>query len=179
MKKPVTYMYSDTVPTVGDIVKYPYQTAMYVVDEVAITSVRIRTLGTSPGSGHIASPCGLIHIGTKYKDKQKEEATMQPKNEPETLTQTQYAIKEVCAELEKLLLDKNRKYGDSAINPIRCFSQASPMEQIKVRMDDKINRIRNQQGDEDEDVIADLAGYCILYMVARKLHADNGTVGKS
>lgn len=177
MKKPTTYRDSDTVPAVGDIVKYPYQLEMYVVDEVAITGVSI--LGTSPGACHTASPCDLIHIGTTYKDKQKEEATMQPKNEPETLTQTQYAIKEVCAELEKLLLDKNRKYGDSAINPIRCFSQASPMEQIKVRMDDKINRIRNQQGDEDEDVIADLAGYCILYMVARKLHADNGTVGKS
>jgi hypothetical protein len=34
-------------------------------------------------------------------------------------------------------------------------------------MDDKLSRLRNAQEDEDEDVIADLLGYLILYRVAK------------
>jgi hypothetical protein len=82
---------------------------------------------------------------------------------------TQTLIAEKCDELKELLLEKNRKYGDSAINPIRVFSKASAMEQLLVRMDDKLNRIRNRQDDEDEDVIKDLAGYLVLYMVAKDM----------
>lgn len=85
------------------------------------------------------------------------------------VTNTQALIIKKCDELKELLLEKNRKYGDSAINPCRVFSRASATEQILVRMDDKINRIKNRQNDEDEDVIKDLAGYCILYMVAKEM----------
>jgi hypothetical protein len=34
-------------------------------------------------------------------------------------------------------------------------------------MDDKLSRLRNAQTDEDEDVIADLTGYLVLYQVAK------------
>lgn len=83
-------------------------------------------------------------------------------------------IKEECALIRDLLLDKNRKYGDSAVNPARIFSKASAKEQILVRIDDKINRIKNRQNDEDEDVILDLIGYLILYRVALKMENENG-----
>lgn len=79
----------------------------------------------------------------------------------------QQAIVDKCNELKWMLIEKNRKYGNSALSPIRVFSKASPEEQILVRMDDKLNRIRNRQNDEDEDVIMDLAGYLILLMVAK------------
>jgi hypothetical protein len=72
----------------------------------------------------------------------------------------------VCDELKQLLLDKNRKYGDSALNPVRIFSKASTLEQLKVRMDDKLSRLRNAADDEDEDPTTDLIGYLILYKVA-------------
>ena len=65
-----------------------------------------------------------------------------------------------------MLLEKNRKYGDSALNPVRVFSKASPLEQLKVRMDDKLSRLRNAQDDEDGDPITDLIGYLVLYKVA-------------
>ena len=84
------------------------------------------------------------------------------------LAQTQVDIATVCDEVKELLLEKNRKYGDSALNPVRVFSKSDPLEQIRVRLDDKLSRLRNQQDDEDEDVIADLTGYLILYQVARK-----------
>lgn len=84
------------------------------------------------------------------------------------MSQTQADIAEVCDELKELLLEKNRKYGDSALNPVRIFSKASTLEQLKVRMDDKLSRLRNAADDEDEDPTTDLIGYLILYKVALK-----------
>ena len=84
------------------------------------------------------------------------------------ISQSQIDIATICDELKELLLEKNRKYGDSALNPVRVFSQASPLEQLKVRLDDKLSRIRNAQDDEDEDVLTDLIGYVVLYKVALK-----------
>jgi hypothetical protein len=47
------------------------------------------------------------------------------------------------------------------------MSQASPVEQILVRIDDKLNRIK--QGnilEDDEDVVSDLIGYFVLLKIA-------------
>ena len=84
------------------------------------------------------------------------------------IAQTQVDICTVCDELKELLLEKNRKYGDSALNPVRIFSKASTLEQLKVRMDDKLSRLQNAQDDDDEDPITDLIGYLVLYKVALK-----------
>ena len=70
-------------------------------------------------------------------------------------------------EIETLLLEKNRKYGDSALNPCRIFSKADAVEQITVRIDDKLKRLQNEQNDEDEDVVKDLVGYLVLLMIAK------------
>jgi len=68
--------------------------------------------------------------------------------------------------LRRMLKRKNEQYGDSALNPIRLFSNASPKEQILVRIDDKISRLARGEKDlETEDIILDLAGYCILSMI--------------
>ena len=85
------------------------------------------------------------------------------------LTDTQELIIQECEALKVLLLEKNRKYGDSAINPTRLFSKASPVEQINVRLDDKISRIKSSQSDEDEDVELDILGYLILKRVAKRV----------
>ena len=92
------------------------------------------------------------------------------------VTQTQCDIAAICDELKQLLLDKNRKYGDSALNPVRIFSKASTLEQLRVRMDDKLSRLRNAQDDDDEDPVTDLIGYLVLYKVAlmRQRRIDSG-----
>lgn len=79
----------------------------------------------------------------------------------------QDSIVEVCDSIKELLLEKNRKYGNSALNPCRVFSKADSVEQLKVRIDDKINRIKNEQDDEDEDVVKDLIGYLVLLIIAK------------
>ena len=44
-------------------------------------------------------------------------------------------------QLRTMLIAKNQAYGDSALNPVRIFSKADPIEQLKVRLDDKLSRI--------------------------------------
>lgn len=68
----------------------------------------------------------------------------------------------VLTEVREMILDKNRKYGNSALEPKRVFSKASAKEQINVRMDDKLSRIANAQADDTEDARLDLLGYLIL-----------------
>ena len=93
-------------------------------------------------------------------------------NPETTLTDTQKKISEICDEIKNILLEKNRKYGDSALNPKRVFSKASPIEQINVRIDDKISRIMSAQDDDTEDAELDLIGYLILKRVAKKVLHD-------
>ncbi len=82
---------------------------------------------------------------------------------------TSEQITQVCEEVKNLLLDKNKKYGDSALNPVRVFSKASPVEQILVRIDDKISRLNRGAGlrEVEEDAIMDLIGYMILLKIAQ------------
>lgn len=81
---------------------------------------------------------------------------------------SQLQIALVCDEIKELLLSKNAKYGDSALNPVRVFSKASPVEQILVRVDDKLSRIKSGAGliANDEDVLNDLIGYLVLLKIA-------------
>lgn len=82
-------------------------------------------------------------------------------------SQSQIDICTVCDELKELLLEKNKRYGDSALKPVRIFSRCDTIEQIRVRIDDKLSRLRNQRQDEDEDVINDLIGYLVLLKIAQ------------
>ena len=81
---------------------------------------------------------------------------------------TQQEIVKVCDEVKNMLLEKNRKYGDAALNPIRIFAKSDTVEQLKVRIDDKLNRFKNMQKDDTEDVVNDLIGYSILLKVAEE-----------
>ena len=86
------------------------------------------------------------------------------------MTKTQEEISAVCNDIKELLLYKNKQYGDSALNPSRIFSKSSAVEQILVRIDDKLNRIKKGAGlvGEDEDVIQDLIGYLVLLKIGLK-----------
>ena len=70
--------------------------------------------------------------------------------------------------IRELLVSKNEKYGNSALEPMRVFSKASNVEQILVRLDDKLSRIKSASSLEDEDVILDLIGYLLLLRIAKQ-----------
>lgn len=77
-------------------------------------------------------------------------------------------ISRVCDSIKQMLLEKNMNYGDSALNPCRIFSGSSVIEQLLVRIDDKLNRVKQGSGmfGGGEDVITDLIGYLILLRIA-------------
>ena len=63
----------------------------------------------------------------------------------------------------RVLRAKNRKYGDSVSNPERIFSRSDRVEQVRVRIDDKLSRIRMRGPHAvDEDTLLDLIGYLAL-----------------
>ncbi len=76
-------------------------------------------------------------------------------------------IREECDLVRDMLLAKNASYGDSAINPVRIFSKADTLEQIRVRIDDKLSRLARGSA-AGEDVELDLMGYLVLLRVARR-----------
>jgi hypothetical protein len=85
--------------------------------------------------------------------------------------QIQKMISEECDKVKELLLRKNEEYGDSAFFPKRIFSKASPIEQIKVRIDDKLSRLSNDSPKTiPEDTVQDLIGYLIIMKVAQRIH---------
>ena len=94
------------------------------------------------------------------------------------ITKFDCEVERILQEVAKLLSEKNKKYGNSALDPLRCFSKSSPTEQIKVRIDDKLSRIRNGVNDA-EDTILDLIGYLIILRIATKEKGANKTGEKN
>ena len=83
-------------------------------------------------------------------------------------------VKGVCLEVSALLTEKNQRYGNAALNPSRIFSKANAHEQLLVRIDDKLNRIKNWGTDDvDEDTLLDLMGYLVLLRINMK-HETSG-----
>lgn len=75
-----------------------------------------------------------------------------------------------CNNLRDMLIEKNKSYGNSALDPVRVFSSADTEEQIKVRLDDKLSRIKRGNNNFNEDTVQDLQGYLILlqYKIAQR-----------
>lgn len=76
-------------------------------------------------------------------------------------------LNEVLDEIRLMLVQKNEAYGDAALNPVRIFSKADSLEQLKVRIDDKLSRLARGEN-AGEDVIHDLLGYLVIYRIQQK-----------
>jgi hypothetical protein len=89
-------------------------------------------------------------------------------NNPEKYNKnTEKGIEKVFNSVRDMVIAKNKRYGDSALNPLRLFSKADPVEQLRVRLDDKISRImRGSEGiSNDADIYRDIMGYCALLLL--------------
>lgn len=87
-------------------------------------------------------------------------------------------IIETCLEMASFLCDKNRKYGNSVLSPMRIFSKADTIEQIDVRIDDKLSRLKTAMADDTEDAAKDLLGYLIMRKIALRMEkeAEEGSI---
>jgi hypothetical protein len=78
-------------------------------------------------------------------------------------------VAEALREIQSILIFKNEKYGNSALEPLGVFSQLSPREGLLIRIDDKLKRIKNGSlANDDEDVVNDLIGYLVLLKIQSK-----------
>ena len=75
-------------------------------------------------------------------------------------------VYQVLGEIQEMLIAKNQKYGNSALEPLGVFSKLSAEDGLLVRIDDKLKRIKNGSLEkDDEDVINDLIGYLVLLKI--------------
>jgi len=84
-------------------------------------------------------------------------------------------LDEVTKHIKSVLIHKNTKYGDAALNPNQIFSSCDAIELLNVRIDDKLSRIKNNEND-DEDAELDLLGYLILKRIALKRRKENTVI---
>lgn len=73
-------------------------------------------------------------------------------------------IKNICDGINRLLQEKNKRYGNSALSPLGIFNKKSASDGILVRLDDKLMRIKNSDELRKNDV-SDIIGYMILLCV--------------
>lgn len=80
---------------------------------------------------------------------------------------TQQKIAELTEAIRDLLLYKNRKYGDSALNPKKIFYKGDARNSILIRLDDKLGRIMaNADATPRINDVADIIGYCTLLLIS-------------
>lgn len=81
----------------------------------------------------------------------------------------------------KLLLDKNADYGGTIFTVPKLAPETSSDTCIRVRMNDKIDRImhllslgeekRQLKSESIDDTFRDLGAYCLLYLVNKRINA--------
>ena len=80
---------------------------------------------------------------------------------------TQQKIAEITEAIRDLLLYKNQKYGDSALNPKKIFYKGDARNAILIRLDDKLGRVAaNTDGTPRINDVADIIGYCTLLLIS-------------
>lgn len=83
------------------------------------------------------------------------------------LSNAQQKIIALCDSMKALLLEKNKRYGNSALSPLGVFSTLNATEGIKIRLDDKLARIKNHPESLRKNDIADIIGYLVLLCAAQ------------
>ena len=89
-------------------------------------------------------------------------------------TETQEKIIAITEAMRDLLLYKNQKYGDSALNPKQIFYKGNATSSILIRIDDKLGRIMaNTDATPRINDVADIIGYCTLLLIGMGITADD------
>ena len=82
--------------------------------------------------------------------------------------ETEKSIERVMSNITEMLIAKKRAYGDSALEPVRMFSKNDNIEQLYVRIDDKLSRVQRGHEYPGDDTIFDLVGYLVLLLIAKE-----------
>lgn len=98
--------------------------------------------------------------------------------EPET--DFENAVVDFCAEIGQMLIEKNRKYGDSFRNLRKdaAHDLENPRIPLWLHMKEKLSRYMKNHPDDEEDICKDGAGYWILECICSRFddHGDQLSV---
>lgn len=72
--------------------------------------------------------------------------------------------------MKKLLIEKNKKYGDAILNPFCFFSSKNIKHTVLSRLDEKMSRLLNNTDGDDEDIFIDIMGYLYFAII---VHENN------
>lgn len=78
---------------------------------------------------------------------------------------------DVLAKVRHTLVDKRNKYGP--LESLNIFSDLTVIEGLKIRMDDKLRRLK-QTKEDDEDTLLDFIGYATLLYI--ELYVQGTTI---
>lgn len=79
------------------------------------------------------------------------------------------ACEQVLNSIKNVLIEKNKRYGNAALEPLGVFYKGDAENSIKIRLDDKLSRIKNSKTLRKNDLY-DLLGYCMLFLINKEYH---------
>ena len=77
------------------------------------------------------------------------------------------SVASICHRVETMLVEKNKSYGNSALDPIRVFAKGDRIDLLHCKIDDKLSRIARGHEMAGEDTVFDLIGYLVILLIAR------------
>ena len=84
------------------------------------------------------------------------------------MTTTNQRIVAKCNDIADFLCEKNDQYGDAYSAGVKVFSQLTPAERIRARIDEKLNRMASGVNNT-EDTEKDLVGLLIHLLIQRDI----------
>ena len=120
-----------------------------------------------PGVINTCLECGkkFIAPGEMYNPVCPECEKVRKELDVDTPTQTKIRI--IMDSMKDLLLYKNKKYGDSAINPKKIFYKGDSTNSILIRLDDKLGRVMSNTEEKPRvNDVCDIIGYCTLLLIS-------------
>ncbi len=176
-----------------------YQPEPLIGDHKQITppntgsNVKVPKKGSSAGYISTCTVCGIKYVDSELKifpicpkcAERKHDDSILPQLNAQLYAQamenpwgdlppTQQKIHEIMGAMKDLLLYKNQKYGDSAINPKKIFYKGDSTNSILIRLDDKIGRVMSNTEEKPRvNDIADIIGYCTLLLISMGVTAED------
>lgn len=132
--------------------------------ELEHTSFPVLKVPKGPPTGHSEKPEELIRPWEMAQASVMKGLMEDPFGDA---TPTQRKIREITEAMKDLLLYKNNKYGDSAINPKKVFYKGDATNSILIRLDDKLGRVMSNTEEKPRvNDVCDIIGYCTLLLIS-------------
>jgi len=105
-------------------------------------------------------------IGDKIKD-ELNKLLIEDNDGSTIITTFEKNLNSILNSIGKFLKEKNKRYGNSALEPSNMFFKGNSEEGLRIRIDDKLKRIKNSDVLRKNDIV-DLIGYLIILCITKK-----------